>query len=139
MDLYVSKLGDGSDGGSWARAFRTIQRALCAVPDDAGGHRLIVRPDTYPEPNLYATHKGAAGRYNELVGDFDGSHGSGTTWVYYAVGDQLTWMNVKRAAYLGSMAAFLREWLRTEGIEESGTAAASPPRSRPTAAPSATE
>ncbi len=76
--LYVSKLGDNSDGSSWARAFNTIQAALLAVPDDNGGHRVIVRPDTYVEANLYPAHKGAAGSYNLLVGDFDGMLGSGT-------------------------------------------------------------
>ena len=54
--LYVSKLGDHSDGTSWTKAFRTIQAALDAVPDDRGGHRVIIRPDTYPEANLYPTH-----------------------------------------------------------------------------------
>ncbi len=75
--LYVSKLGDGSDGSSWAKAFTTIQDALSAIPDDRGGHRIIVRPDTYFEANLFPAHKGAAGAYNELVGDVDGRHGSG--------------------------------------------------------------
>ena len=32
--IYVSKLGDNSDGSSWAKAFHTIQAALQAVPDD---------------------------------------------------------------------------------------------------------
>ena len=32
------------------------------------------------------------------------------TYLYYAVGDQLTWMNVKRAAYPGSLAKFLKSW-----------------------------
>ena len=44
--LFVSKLGDNSDGSSWAKAFKTVQAALNAVPDDRGGHRIIVRPDT---------------------------------------------------------------------------------------------
>ena len=75
--LYVSKLGDNSDGSSWQKAFHTIQAALLAVPDDRGGHRIIVRPDTYVEGNLAPSHKGAAGSYNVLVGDCDGSLGSG--------------------------------------------------------------
>jgi len=58
--LYVSKLGDNSDGSSWQKAFRTIQAALLAVPDDQGGHRIIVRPGTYVEANLYTDHKGAS-------------------------------------------------------------------------------
>ena len=78
MELYVSKLGDDSDGSSWQKSFHTIQKALLAVPDDQGGHRVIVRPDTYVEANLYPAHKGAAGAYNELVGDVDGRLGSGT-------------------------------------------------------------
>jgi hypothetical protein len=82
VTLYVSKLGDNSDGRSWPRAFHTIQAALSAVPDDRGGHRLIVRPDTYDEANLYPAHKGAAGAYNILEGDWDGRLGSGTNgWV----------------------------------------------------------
>ncbi len=88
VSLYVSKLGDNSDGSSWQRAFHTIQKALLAIPDDKGGHRVIVRPDTYMEANLYPSYKGAAGAYNELVGDFDGKLGSGTTgWVVIDSGD----------------------------------------------------
>jgi hypothetical protein len=79
---YVSKLGDDSTGGSWERAFTTIQGALDAIPDDAGGHRIIIRPDTYMEAMLFPAQRGAEGRYNELVGDVDGSLGSGKTgWV----------------------------------------------------------
>ena len=80
--IYVSKLGDNSDGSSWRKAFHTIQAALLAVPDDQGGHQIIVRPDTYAEANLYPTFKGAQGAYNLLVGDADGKLGSGATgWV----------------------------------------------------------
>lgn len=60
VTLYVSKKGDNSNGRSWQRAFHTIQAALLAVPDDQGGHQIIVRPDTYLEANLYTNHKGAA-------------------------------------------------------------------------------
>lgn len=82
VTIYVSKLGDNSDGSSWAKAFHTIQAALLAVPDQKGGHRVVVRPDTYVEANLYPAHKGAAGSYNLLVGDVEGSLGSGATgWV----------------------------------------------------------
>lgn len=75
--FYVSKLGDNSDGSSWQKAFCTIQAALLAVPNDQGGHRVIVRPDTYFEANLYPSQKGAAGAYNVLIGDVDGKLGSG--------------------------------------------------------------
>ena len=86
--LYVSKLGDDSDGSSWERAFRTVQQALLAVPDDTGGHRIIIRPDTYMEANLYPAHKGAQGAWNTLVGDFDGSLGSGRKgWAILDAGD----------------------------------------------------
>jgi hypothetical protein len=77
--FYVSTLGDNSDGSSWPKAFRTIQAALLAVPDDRGGHRIVVRPGTYAEANLYPARKGAAGAYNLLIGDSDGSLGSGAT------------------------------------------------------------
>ncbi len=76
--LYVSKLGNNTDGSSWINAFTTIQAALIAIPDDRGGHRIVVRPDTYFEAMLYPVQKGAEGAYNELIGDVDGSLGSGT-------------------------------------------------------------
>ena len=59
--LYVSKLGDNSNGGSWQTAYRTIQAALLAIADDRGGHRVVIRPDTYVEANLYTLRKGARG------------------------------------------------------------------------------
>lgn len=77
--IYVSRLGDNSDGSTWAKAFRTIQAALLAVPDEKGGHRVIVRPDTYLEANLYPARQGAKGAYNLLIGDCDGKLGSGAT------------------------------------------------------------
>jgi len=86
--LYVSKQGDDTDGSSWSKAFRTIQAALDAVPDDRGGHTIVVRPDRYVEANLAPAHPGAAGSYNLLVGDFDGSLGSGAKgWVLVDSGD----------------------------------------------------
>ena len=88
VTLYVSKLGDNSDGRSWATAFHTIQAALGAVPDANGGHRVVVRPDRYFEANLYPAHKGAPGAYNQLIGDFDGRLGSGSQgWVIIDSGD----------------------------------------------------
>ncbi|MBN1341302.1 MAG: hypothetical protein JXQ73_01405 [Phycisphaerae bacterium] len=80
--IYVSKLGDNSDGSSWAKAYHTIQQGLQAAPDEKGGHRVIVRPDAYDEANLYPSHAGSRGAYNVLVGDVDGKLGSGATgWV----------------------------------------------------------
>jgi hypothetical protein len=88
ITLYVSKLGDNSDGLSWEKAFTTIQAALDAIPDDEGGHRVVVRPDTYMEANLSVPHPGAAGAYNLLIGDRDGRLGSGTSgWVVLDSGD----------------------------------------------------
>lgn len=77
--LYVSKLGDNSDGTSWQKAFHTLQAALLSVPDDKGGHTIIIRPDTYFQHGVYSVHKGAPGSYNLLVGDCDGRLGSGAT------------------------------------------------------------
>ena len=34
----------------------------------------------------------------------------GKTYLYYAVGDQRTWMNIKRAAYPCPMQQFLEQW-----------------------------
>ncbi len=82
LTLYVSRLGANSDGRSWPTAFHTIQAALDAVPDDRGGHRIVIRPDTYAEANLDSKHKGAPGAYNIIEGDWDGRLGSGTNgWV----------------------------------------------------------
>ncbi|MFH0998683.1 MAG: hypothetical protein V1844_24805 [Pseudomonadota bacterium] len=86
--FYVSKLGDNSDGSSWAKAFTTIQAALDAITDDQGGHKIMVRPDTYFEAMLFPAYKGAANAYNEIVGDFDGTLGSGRRgWVVIDSGD----------------------------------------------------
>jgi hypothetical protein len=88
VKLYVSKLGDNTDGRSWKTAFHTIQKALDAVPDDKGGHQIIVRPDTYVEANLAPAYKGAASAYNSLIGDFDSSLGSGAKgWTVIDSGD----------------------------------------------------
>ncbi len=86
--IYVSKQGDNSDGSSWRKAFHTIQAGLSAVPDDKGGHRIIIRPDRYVEANLAPAHRGAAGAYNVLIGDCDGRLGSGGKgWVLLDNGD----------------------------------------------------
>ena len=77
--FYVSKLGDDTDGLSWPSAFRTVQAALSAIPDDRGSHTVVVRPDTYMEANLFTVHRGAPDAYNLLIGDVDGSLGSGTS------------------------------------------------------------
>ena len=79
VTLYVSRLGDNSDGLSWATAFKTIQAALDAIPDDQGGHRVVIRPDTYMEANLHPAHPGAKGSYNVLDVDWDGSLASGAS------------------------------------------------------------
>jgi hypothetical protein len=87
--VYVSKLGDNTDGSSWRKAFTTIQAALDSVPDDSGGYRIVVRPDTYFEANLYSKHKGAADSYNSVIGDRDGKLGSGATgWVVIDSGEK---------------------------------------------------
>ena len=77
--IYVSKLGNNSDESSWKKAYHTIQAAFLAIPDDKGGHTIIVRPDTYVEANLYPVYKGAQGAYNLIIGDTDGRLGSGGT------------------------------------------------------------
>ncbi|OGV71679.1 MAG: hypothetical protein A3K19_20580 [Lentisphaerae bacterium RIFOXYB12_FULL_65_16] len=109
MDFYVSKLGANSNGSSWQSAFHTIQQALLAVPDDRGGHRVIVRPDTYVEANLYPSHRGAAGAYNELVGDFDGRLGSGTSgWVVIDSGDPKA--GFKSYDWWGTIRSYSKGW-----------------------------
>lgn len=86
--IYVSRLGDNSDGSSWKKAYCTIQAALSAIPDDKGGNVIIVRPDTYIEANLFPAFKGAKGAYNVIAGDYDGKAGSGAKgWVILDSGD----------------------------------------------------
>ncbi len=121
--LYVSKLGDNSDGSSWAKAFTTIQAALSAIPNDKGGHLIIVRPDTYFEANLFPAAKGAKGAYNQLIGDVDGSLGSGTSgWVVIDSGDpgqqgfkSYDWWGTIRAYTKGWSAAHTEETFASNG------------------------
>ena len=77
MTFYVSMKGDNTDGSNWMKAYHSIQAALTAIPDDKGGHIIIVRPDTYVEANLSTAYKGAKGAYNLIIGDTDGHMGSG--------------------------------------------------------------
>ena len=109
VTLYVSKAGDNSDGSSWKKGFHTIQAALLAVPDDKGGHKVIVRPDTYIEANLYPSQKGAAGAYNVLVGDYYGKYGSGAKgWVVIDSGDPEK--GFKSYDWWGSLRAYGHGW-----------------------------
>ena len=109
VTLYVSKLGDGSDGSSWSKAFKSVQAALSAVPDDRGGHRIIIRPDTYMEANLFPAQRGASGAYNELIGDQDGSLGSGTRgWVVIDSGDADK--GFKSYDWWGPIRAYKKAW-----------------------------
>lgn len=109
VTLHVSKLGDNSDGTSWAKAFHTVQAALLAVPDDKGGHRIVIRPDTYMEANLYSVHKGAPGAYNLLVGDVDGRLGSGATGrVVLDSGDPEK--GLKSVDWWGTVRAYKKGW-----------------------------
>ena len=73
--LYVSKLGDNTDGSTWQKAFRTIQAALTPCPMRmAGTASWCARiPTSRPISRRFTS---AAGSYNALVGDFDGSLGS---------------------------------------------------------------
>ena len=122
VTLFVSKLGDDSDGSSWEKAFRTLQGALLAVPNANGGHRIIVRPDTYVEANLYPAFKGAAGAINELVGDFDGSLGSGAKgWTVIDSGDPQ--LGFKSYDWHSTIRAYKQGW-SPEHTKESTSSAA---------------
>ncbi|MGE3317471.1 MAG: hypothetical protein AB7O26_20345 [Planctomycetaceae bacterium] len=115
--IYVSKLGDNSDGSSWNKGLHSIQAALLAIPDDKGGHRVVVRPDTYMEANLYPSRKGAAGAYNELIGDVDGTLGSGTAgWVTIDSSDPKA--GFKSHDWYGTIRAYKKGWSK-EHKEES--------------------
>ena len=116
QDLYVSKLGDNSDGSSWEKAFRTVQAALNAVPNDKGGHRIIVRPDTYMEANLFPAQKGTGGAYNQLIGDTDGRLGSGTSgWVILDSGNAEK--GFKSYDWWGNIRAYKQGWSKEHKAE----------------------
>ncbi|MBN2508501.1 MAG: hypothetical protein JXQ71_17620 [Verrucomicrobia bacterium] len=101
--LHVSKRGDNTDGRSWRTAFHRIQAALDAVPDDRGGHRILIRPDTYAEANLDSKHKGAPGAYNVIEGDWDGQLGSGAQgWVVIDSGAPLAVVRTNPKAATGN-------------------------------------
>ncbi len=109
MDIFVSKLGDNRDGQSWKTAYHSIQQALLAVPDAHGGHRIIVRPDTYVEANLYPVYKGAAGAYNQLIGDSHNQWGSGASgWVVIDSGDPAA--GFKSYDWWSTFRAYLKGW-----------------------------
>jgi len=109
VNIYVSKLGDDSDGKSWETAFNTVQKALNAIPDDKGGYRVVVRPDRYFEPNLLPSQSGAKGAYNELIGDFDGQYGGGATgWVYLDSSDPEK--GYKSYDWFSSIRAYEKGW-----------------------------
>ncbi|MBQ6621190.1 MAG: hypothetical protein IJH68_13695 [Thermoguttaceae bacterium] len=108
-NIYVSRLGDDSDGKSWKTAFHSIQKALDAVPDAAGGYRVVIRPDTYFEANLLPKFSGAKGQYNELVGDTDGRFGSGASgWVVLDCSDPEK--GFKSYDWYGPMRAYQKGW-----------------------------
>ncbi len=120
VTLYVSKLGDNSDGVSWARAFTTLQAALSAIPDDKGGHRVVVRPDIYMEPNISTAFKGAQGAYNLFVGDVDGRYGSGKTGhVVIDAGDPEK--GFKSYDWWGTLRSYKKGWSK-DHVEESFSA-----------------
>jgi alpha-L-fucosidase len=50
----------------------------------------------------------------------------GQTYVYFAVGDQLTWMNVKRGVYPCSEQEFFESWYVSPGIADPGAATRAP-------------
>ena len=49
------------------------------------------------------------------VVEFDGK-----TFVYFAVGDQLTWMNIKRGEFDGTLQQFYERWYAQPGIPDCG-------------------
>jgi hypothetical protein len=50
----------------------------------------------------------------------------GKTHLYYAVGDQLTWMNIKRSIYPCTLAEFLASWFTSPSIPDGGSSATVP-------------
>lgn len=124
-NIFVSKLGDNSDGGSWEKAFNSIQAALSAIPDEKGGHTIIIRPDTYVEANLSTAFKGAKESYNLLIGDSDGRLGSGATGrIIIDSGDpekgfkSYDWWGTIRATTKGKVQAYVQfSQPVTEGFE----------------------
>lgn len=118
--IYVSKLGDNSNGLSWKTAYHTVQQALAAVPDAGGGHRIVVRPDVYMEANLFPAQRGAEGAYNELVGDFEGTLGSGARgWVVIDSGDAER--GLKSYDWWSTIRAYAKGWSK-EHTEETFSA-----------------
>ena len=121
-NIYVSLLGDDSDGKSWRTAFRSIQKALDSIPDADGGYRVVVRPDTYFEANLLPKFPGVKGGYNELIGDVDGRFGSGATgWVIVDSSDpelgykSYDWYSTVRAYQKGWSAEHTGETISSRG------------------------
>ena len=86
------------------------------MPDQAGGHRIIVRPGTYVEANLEPRCRGAAGAYNLLVGDVDGRLGSGATGrVIIDSGDPIK--GFKSYDWWGPIRAYSKGWSKEHTAE----------------------
>jgi len=60
------------------------------------------------------------------VSDPDLIEHDGKTRLYYAAGDQLTWMNILWAEYNGPLSRFLESWYAAPGIPDGGAVTVSP-------------
>lgn len=59
--FYVTELGSGKSTNTRATAFTAVQAAMDAIQDDAGGHRMIVRLNTYMKAILLSRYRNGAG------------------------------------------------------------------------------
>jgi hypothetical protein len=82
-------------------------------------------------PNLYDWQLSAANPVLSPHGLDEGINASdpdiaeldGKTYLYYSVGDQRTWMNIKRAIYPMPLTRFLAAWFKTPGVPDVGSRA----------------
>ena len=72
-----------------------------------------MRPDTYAEANLYPAFSGAQNAYNEFIGDWDGSFGSGATgWVIVDSGAPLEIVRTNPKAGTGNPTFMNLRWFQ---------------------------
>lgn len=71
ITVYVSMYDNNTNGSSWKMGHQNIHAAFSAIPDDKDGRKVMIRPDTYEEANVFTANKGAKGAYNLIVGDTD--------------------------------------------------------------------
>ena len=95
------------------------QRAFIAITGGFAGTLMLVSWGFYAAlvpTSSYRPHDQLAPPPDPALVEFDGK-----THVYFSVGDQLTWMNVKGGIFPGTADEFFARWYKEPGIVDHGS------------------